>query len=154
MKTLMLWVLLRGPFVNTIEQFNSRRFVSLTSGYVSAPSYGGITEYLPKSYRLNRPTVSFLFAQLCPTTSKVHTENTEYTEIYFALILIVFCLTQTALKPQNFTSLRSCFFTYGSTQVRHTYFCDFCVFCVKPKLLSFCYNQRSLRENYSCFALS
>ena len=154
MKTLMLWVLLRGPFVNTIEQFNSRRFVSLTSGYVSAPSYGGITEYLPKSYRLNRPTVSFLFAQLLRITLKVHTEYTEYTEIYFALIQIVFSLTQTAQKPQNFTSLRSCFFTYGSTQVQHTYFCDFCVFCVKPKLLSFCYNQRSLRENYSCFSLS
>ena len=154
MKTLMLWVLLRGPFVNTIEQFNSRRFVSLTGGYVSAPSYGGITEYLPKSYRLNRPTVSFLFAQLCRTTSKVHTENTECTEIYFALIQIVFSLAQTAQKPQNFTSLRSCFFTYGSTQMQHTYFCDFCVFCVKLKLLSFCYNQRSLRENYSRFVLS
>ena len=154
MKTLMLWVLLRGPFVNTIEPFNSRRFVSLTSGYVSAPSYGGITEYLPKSYRLNRPTISFLFAQLLRITLKAHTENTEYTEIYFALIQIVFSLTQTALKPQNFTSLRSCFFTYGSTQVQHTYFCDFCVFCVKPKLLSFCYNQRSLRENYSCSVLS
>ena len=65
-----------------------------------------------------------------------------------------FSLTQTALKPQNFTSLRSCFFTYGSTQVQHTHFCDFCVFCVKPKLLSFCDNQRSLRENYSCSVLS
>ena len=150
----MLWVLLRGPFVNTIEPFNSRRFVSLTSGYVSAPSYGGITEYLPKSYRLNRPTISFLFAQLLRITLKAHTENTEYTEIYFALIQIVFSLTQTAQKPQNFTSLRSCFFTYGSTQVQHTYFCVFCVFCVKSKLLSFCYDQRSLRENYSRFVLS
>ena len=39
----MLWVLLRGPFRSADEHSNYRRFVLLTSGYASVPSYGGIT---------------------------------------------------------------------------------------------------------------
>ena len=73
----MLWVLLRGPFGGAGERAKFRRFVSLTRGYASVPTYGDITDSVTACVAIILTTVpplstAVLLKQLRPRQKLLH----------------------------------------------------------------------------------